>query len=192
MRRIISSIFLMTVTCSMIIGQEGLSVKIVESDIVEKKQCIDLQVSNESSEMIHLSSQNYRMYYGSANLSLIEESMSLNLPEEIYQLKLVQHVSGVDAQGRGALDFDNNLGFINFSIVHNNIKQKGSELSKDALSIVEMCFSVEDPSEPMSIVLAREETTAAYGRAYIELSAQNKVNELKSTEISQYKDFIVR
>lgn len=175
-----------------LIGQQGLSVKIVESGLVDDRQCIDIKVNNNTADEINLSSQNYRMYYGSGNLMLDESSMALRLPSEIYQFKLVQHVSGVDASDRGPLDFDDNLAFINFSIVHNNIKQKGASISTEDLSIVEMCFKVLDKSKPMSIVLAREDSTAAYGRAYIELSALNEGNELKSTEIGQYTDFIVR
>ncbi len=113
------------------------------------------------------------------------------MQEDLYQLKLVQHVDGVDVSGRNSLEFQNNLGFINFSIVHTNFKQKGAPITGNALEIAQMRFEVND-FEKDQVVLAREEMTSTYGRSYVELSTHNSENTLGTTSISKYKNLIIR
>jgi len=184
-----ATVILLTVS---LYGQTDLSLQINKGNQLEKQQCVSLSITNSSDEQINLSSQNYRMYYGADNLKLIEESLKSSLQDDLYQLKLVQHVDGVDATGRGALEFDNNLGFINFSIVHTNFKQKGAPITDSVLEIAQMCFEVADFEKDIQVVLAREEMTSTYGRAYVELSTHNSENTLGSTSINQYKDLFIR
>ncbi len=172
-------------------AQANLSMAVIPSNKTVEQQCVELTLTNNAIPL-RLSSQNYRLYYSADNLSLDEASLVSKLPNDLYQLKLVQHVGGIDASGRGDLDFENNLGFINFSIVHTNIKVQGAELSSDNTSIVDMCFDVQDFDQDISIVLAREEVTSTYGRAYIELSTQDEKNTLASTSISEYKDLFIK
>ena len=173
-------------------SQTDLRLQINQGNQLEDQQCVNLSITNWSDDQVNLSSQNYRMYYSADNLKLMEQSLKSSLQEDLYQLKLVQHVDGVDASGRGSLEFENNLGFINFSIVHTNFKQKGVPITGNALEIAQMCFVVNDFEKDIQVVLAREEMTSTYGRAYVELSTHNSENTLGTTSISQYKDLIIR
>ena len=187
-------ILFQVITVSALLAQTGLNVELIASPSTDTShKCVDLSVSAaDASEPVRLSSQNYRMYYNSANIKLVESSLDLNLPKDGYQMKLVQHVSGVDATGTGDLPFEGNLGFINLSVVQNNLQIPGVLLSPEHQTIVKMCFEVNDSGQPMQIVLARSEATSQYGRAYIELSSVDMKSELKSTKIVSYKDYLTQ
>lgn len=187
-------ILFQVIALSSLLAQTGLNVELIASTSTDTQlKCVNLAVSAAgASEPVRLSSQNYRMYYNSANIKLVESSLDLNLPKDGYQMKLVQHVLGVDATGTGDLPFEGNLGFINLSVVQNNLQVPGVLLSPDHQTIVQMCFEVKDSSQPMQIVLARSEATSQYGRAYIELSSVDMKSELKSTKIVSYKDYLTQ
>ena len=99
-------------------SQTAINIELEQSEKSGSQQCVSLKMSDPGSADHSLSSQNYRIYYGADNLKLNEESLISELPESLYQMRLVQHVNGVDASGRGDLNFESNLGFINFAIVH--------------------------------------------------------------------------
>ncbi len=173
-------------------AQDGVHIRVADASSSDAQKCVQLQIANPTGGALSLSSQNYRLFYNADNLKLDESSMKQALPSDQYQLRLVQHVAGVDASGTGDLAFENNLGFINFSIVQNNLEKAGVALSPDFVNIAEMCFAVSDETAPMSIILAREEATAAYGRAYIELSSINGESKLISTSVAEYTDYLTQ
>lgn len=175
-------------------AQSSLEITLSESKKLEKEQmeCIHLMVRSSTDDQLQLSSQNYRMYYNSDNLSLDDVNIKMMLPEDKYQMKLVQHVPGVDATGIGNLEFENNLGFINISVVHSNIALPGVAINKQNLPIAEMCFKVKNWGQPKSVILAREDLTAAYGRAYIEISSLDAQKVFIPMKIVSYKDFVLQ
>ena len=173
-------------------SQAEINIELEQSEKSGSQQCVSLTMSDPGSASHSLSSQNYRIYYGADNLKLNEQSLISELPEDIYQLRLVQHVDGVDASGRGGLDFENNLGFINFAIVHSNLKQSGTEISSEGIKVASMCFEVQDFDKEIAVVFAREEVTSKYGRAYVDISTQNSKQDLLSTTVNRYDDLIIR
>lgn len=175
-------------------AQSGLQIELTSQSKIESEhqQCVRLMLKSDNLNALSLSSQNYRMYYNVDNLSLDESSLAMQLPDDKYQIKLVQHVPGIDASGIGLLPFEKNLGFINLSIVHNNVAVPGIALNSEGLPIADMCFSVKDWNKPMSVVLAREDMTSAYGRAYIEVSSLDADKAFVPIKIKAYKDYIVQ
>lgn len=187
-------LFCQTVLSTLIVAQSGLNVEITKKVSVDNanQDCVSLVVNNsDSQEELWLSSQNYRMYYDANSGTLNESTLKLDLPQDKYQLRLVQHVDGVNAKGTGDIPFEESLGFINLSIVQTNLQQAGILLSSEEQSIISMCFDPKEGADkPISIVLARADETSAYGRAYIELSSLGAEKELKTTRILSYKDYI--
>ena len=173
-------------------SQAEINIELEQSEKSGNQQCVSLKMSDPGSADHSVSSQNYRIYYGAENLTLDEQSLKTELPEDLYQMRLVQHVAGVDASGRGGLEFEGNLGFINFAIVHSNLKQAGAKISAEGIEVASMCFTVADFDEKISVVFAREEMTSKYGRAYVDISTQNSKQDLLSTTVNQYDDLIIR
>ena len=155
------------------------------------ESCFNLQLSASQSDNIHLASQNYRLFYNSDNLSFIPNSLDLDLPNDKYQLKLVQERKDVDASGMGQLEFEENLGFINFSVVLQNTQSGGVliETNDNWMPVANMCFKVDDFSKEQSIVLARSQLTADYGRAFIELSYIGEDSKVETAVIASYTDY---
>lgn len=169
-------------------GQATVDTRIVQTSMTDNHVCTELQVSRVSEESFALSSQNYRLFYNAASMSIADSMITLSLSDDIYQLRVVQHVDGIDATGTGDLVFEDHLGFINFSIVHSNLQRPGVMLSSDWTSVVSICYDVKG-DEPAALVLARDQKTTAYGRAYIELSMMDAAKNLKTTTINQYQDY---
>ena len=173
------------------ISQTDINIELEQSEKSGSQQCVSLKMSDLGSTDHSLSSQNYRIYYGADNLKLKEESLQSELPESLYQMRLVQHVDGVDASGRGNLKFESNLGFINFAIVHSNLKQSGTTISSEGIKVASMCFEVQDFDKEIAVVFAREAVTSSYGRAYVDISTQNSKQDLLPTTVNQYDDCLL-
>ncbi len=174
-----------------LIGQSGIDVRVERVDPGEEFfTCFNLEVRNSEMPPLKLASMNYRLFYNSDNLSFRADDIRLFLPSE-YTLKLVQNLKDVDASGTGPLPFEQDLGFLNFSVIY----QDGSPGSirmvqgEPWLAVVQLCFDVADEQNHQTIVLARDEVTARYGKAYVELSAYDENDQIMAARISSYGDY---
>ena len=178
--------------CGILISQENLKVRVIldHHEKVISQSCFNLEVRAVGDAKIGLASQNYRIFYNSGNLSLKKKGITLSLPVDTYDLKIVQDLKGVNAQGTGELYFEKNLGFINFSVVLQNIQAGGILLNGEQWSqIAQMCFDINDFDDPISIILARDEMTASYGRAFIEFSYIDESDQVGAALITSYTDY---
>ncbi len=185
------SIFLMTA----VVGQDRLEIRIepeVKTD--DGPACFSVDIRNTDMNVLKLASMNYRIFYNSDNLKLIKDGIHLKLPERYYTMKLVQDLREVDATWTGPLPFEGNLGFLNYSVIFQDGSDGSIRLTKSEpwLTVTELCFEVRDDRAMQSIVLARNEVTAQYGKAFVELSAYDKDDQITATVISSYKDYNLR
>ena len=189
------AIIILLLTTSILSGQNPEKFKVLLKHLGDNDQksesCFNLQLTAEQSENVHLASQNYRLFYNSDNMSFIPGSLDLDLPADKYQIKLVQERQGVDASGMGELSFEGDLGFINFSVVLQNTQAGGVLVGSDDkwMPVANMCFKVDNFSDHQSIVLARSQLTANYGRAFIELSFIGEDQKVGTAGIASYTDF---
>lgn len=177
----------------MVYGQGNISIKVVPQGVPEGNNiCFSLDVKSNSSESIKLASMNYRIFYNSDNLKMADEGIKLTFPTDAYSLRVVQNLKEVNAEGTGPLPFERNLGFLNFSVLFQDGSPAAIQLNKSEswLSIIELCFDIMDLNGPQSIVLARQEMTANYGKAFVELSAYDQKDQIVAAKIVEYKDYI--
>ena len=116
------------------------------------------------------------------------------MPEgnDAYQLRLVQHKEDIDASGVGELPYESSLGFINYSIVLQDLKSGGlsMDFKGEWMTITNFCFEAVDPEGSIHVSLAREPLTAPYGRAFIELSAIDNAQNISSLKVQSFIDYI--
>jgi len=151
--------------------------------------CYDVALEYKGNRHIMVASQNYRFFYSSASLEFDPETSGSILPEETYTYRLVQHQNHVDGSSIGRYPFDNDLGFINISVILNNTNSLGAGIDRHApeLSLVRLCFN-ETEEVDKYIIPARESKTKEYGRAYIDVSYVGEDGKINSLDFSSFKD----
>lgn len=173
-------------------GQQDISIRVSLDNFDDDKSvaCFSVEITGQQPGM-RLASQNHRLFYNSSNMTLQEHTLQLNSGPEEYQVKLVQHLKGIDASGIGQIPFEQNLGFINYSIVLKDLQNGGISLDFENkwAKISSMCFEVKDKAEDMRVTLARNDLTAEYGKAFIELSAMDSAKNISSVKVSNYIDY---
>lgn len=183
------TLLFLILTWSMI-AQNSTDIRFVEASADKTNSCFDLQLEY-TGEDVALASQNYRIFYSSASMKFLKEQTSIYLPEEQYSFNIVQHNEGVDASGIGGLSFEKNLGFINATIIFNDPRSEGFVLSQNNQwsSILQFCFEALSSDVKPQIVLARQDVSSSYGRAFVELSSVDEKGAINSLEIDKYFDY---
>lgn len=152
---------------------------------------VDIQVRTQGNQLV-LAGQNYRIYYDASALSLKEDNSKLLLPVEKYSSVNFHTVKeGIDARGAGQLDFDENLGFANFSIDLINQKEGGLliEANDHWYSVATLEFKVLDLDESIDLIWGRENKSESYATAYVEMAEWLAPKKIKSLRINEYVDF---
>jgi len=171
-------------------GQSSTDIRFIEASTGKANSCYDLQLEY-TGEDASLASQNYRIFYSSGTMKFIQEQTEIYLPKDQYTFNIVQHNEGVDASGIGGLSFEDNLGFINATVIFNDPRAEGFVLSqsKQWSSILQLCFDSLDTDVESQIVLARQDVSSSYGRAFVELSLVDEKGAINSLEIDKYFDY---
>ena len=175
---------------SYIVAQVTTDMRLEVASQKEKTVCYNIDVRQfGGNDAVMLAGQNYRFFYSSESLDFDESSWDLKLKDTEYTFKLVQHQNKVDATGVGTLAFENDLGFINASIILNGTNSHGSFLKKNAwITLAKMCFDKVGIQADQQVVIARSNLTSAYGRAYVELSYVDADGLIQSLPIRSTQD----
>ncbi len=153
-------------------------------------KCYEFQMtSTEALKNHRIGSQNIRLYYDSSKGKLnLEKSISL-LSSDEYYFGITQHLKDLDASGVGTLPFEKSLGFINAAMVLNNTLTGGISFDPSStIAIAQFCFEIETSTTGSDIPLAfaSSEKTASYGRAFNEISAISKEDQLINVHVLAY------
>jgi hypothetical protein len=146
-------------------------------DCTAQTVCYEVQLRSSNATTWGLAGQNYRLYYNSALISW-QTGTSL-LPSSYQNFTLVQDAQNVDADHiNGNLNFEADLGFLNYAIDLNDVGAGGIDLPSDGTWIptTQLCFDIvdpvllTDPSTCLEIVWARDGMTNEYALSFVEIS----------------------
>ncbi len=181
---------LFTITC---LNASELEVRFDKAQYNEAKQelYINVELRNVNGADVTLAGQNYRFYYDSEVLALDTESSASALSGRMYtELSLEDHLSGVQADDVNQVTFDDNLGFVNFSIDLHDLKNGGISLIKDEwTTVARLKFDVKLEGADYDLVWGREGATDLYATAFVELQEWKSSNSLEKVNITYYGDF---
>ena len=151
---------------------------------------IEVQVRNTSEANLNLAGQNYRFYYDSEILSLDTEKSTSALPSTSYtDIAFEGHKKGIQADKVNQISFDDNLGFVNFSIDLHNLKDGGVNLSKDDwTAVARLKFEVKEESVAYDLVWGRDGATEKYATAFVEMQEWVSSSKLDKIDITFYGD----
>jgi len=173
-------------------GQVSADIRIVTNQSNDRSTCYTIQLDYHGENPTSLASQNYRLFYDASAMTLLDGKEMVFLPEELYTFNIVQHNEGVDASGVGDLSFEHNLGFINATIIFQDPRSEGLVLQSQGEwnPIFQLCFADKESDSPKQLILAREDLTSSYGRAFVELSAVDQSGAVYSLQVKEYFDSI--
>lgn len=156
----------------------------------DHEACYNVELSYQSEHSSKLASQNYRIFYDASTAKFNRETSQLLLSDDDYLFSVVQTNHDIDASGVGPLSFEDHLGFINATVLLNDIRLDGQLLDQASgwTPTVRLCFDPTEDSINPEIVLARKDLTASYGRAFVELSVVDQFDAIQSLSIQQYYD----
>ncbi|MCR9290999.1 MAG: T9SS type A sorting domain-containing protein [Bacteroidetes bacterium] len=138
------------------------------------KACYDIQLRSSLAQDLNLAGQNYRLYFDSEVLKFNEAFSVSYLPKDNYtDFMLNQEITGADASGVGRLDYESNLGFLNFSMDLTNVEAGGTILPADGkwINTTRICFDLQQGDKPPreGIHWARKDLTNTYATAFVEV-----------------------
>jgi len=144
-----------------------------------------------SDDALVLAGQNYRIFYNTDVLSLNEELSDTKLPQGKYtDIIFTNTVENVKASGIGALDFDDNMGFSNFSI--DLLDQVDGGVTIDAgdvwTTVATLNFTITDDIDDMQLVWGRESRSEEYATAFVEMAEWVSPRKIVSLDVNEYHD----
>ncbi len=136
--------------------------------------CYDVQVRSSNSTPWGLAGQNYRIYYDNSKADYISGTKVLD--SNYGTFTVVQDIGPVDATANStALGFEATLGFFNYGIDLNNLSSGGVNIDGSWTTTSNICFSIDeavinDPTECINLVWARDGLTNDLATAFVEIS----------------------
>ena len=149
---------------------------------------IDVDIQYSGHGKLVLADQNYRMYFDSENLHLDPSESFSDLPQDLYSDMSIKEVyEGVQVSGVDQLDFDHNLGFINFSIDLMDNLDGGIKLSREDgwQRVAVLKFEVKNSEDLSQIVWSRMGSTEDYATAFVEIMEWIAPNATEHVDIDQ-------
>jgi len=156
----------------------------------DRDHCYQVELNYTGEKPSKLASQNYRIFYDASLSKFDEKESQILLPESDYLFSVVQTNHDIDASGIGPLEFESNLGFINATVLLNDTRLDGLSLNEEKgwTPMVELCFDMMKDQEEARIILARQDLTKSYGRAFVELSVVDQFDAVQYLTIDHYVD----
>lgn len=151
---------------------------------------VNIQLKS-SDDALVLAGQNYRIFYNTDVLTLNEELSDTKLPQGKYtDIIFTNTVENVKASGFGALDFEDNMGFSNFSI--DLLDQVDGGVTIDSgdewTTVATLNFNIADDIDDMQLVWGRQDRSEEYATAFVEMAEWISPKKIVSLDINEYHD----
>ena len=148
----------------------AIQLKMKNVDCASKKVCYDVQVKSTSGAW-KMGGQNYRLFYDTKVAEYVSGTSNLSSAYQAY--KMVQDVQHQAAGG--SLGFGGDLGFLNYTIDLKDEQVGGLALGNTWITTSSICFNltaaaIDQADVCMDIVWAREQLTAGYADAFVEVT----------------------
>jgi len=147
----------------------SLSSKVTDGE----KVCANVEVTNYADRAMIIQGQNIRLFYNSENLMLSNVNLNGIIKEDAYDYELMTNRVHLDKKSIDQLDFDHDMGFLNYSIVANENYELQSILEPKEKALVQtVCFNkVKNHANIHDIVLAKDGVSDKYSKAFVQIEA---------------------
>ncbi len=148
---------------------------------------VKVEVRNTSNTKIVLADQNYRLYYDSEKMSFDDKNSTSSLASDTYsELNLFEHFSHISP-----VDRTHEMGFINFSILLQDLINGGVQLPADSkwLSVATLYFDMTDHDiDDHEFIWSRTGVTDDYATAFVHMTEWIAPKVVQSLVIDYYHD----
>jgi len=167
-----------------------LRLQVGEYDVYRSKIFVNVELKYDQGGSINLASQNYRFYYNSDALHLRPEDSAIQLGSDYGDLVFEESREGIDVDDVNQLDFDDNLGFANFSIALINNNSGGYELSSNEgwVSVATLVFDLQQEADTYDIVWGRDGITDDYATAFVKIGEWKNARTEETVEVEFFGD----
>jgi hypothetical protein len=151
---------------------------------------VNIQLKSTDDALV-LAGQNYRIFYNTDVLTLNEELSNTNLPQGKYtDIIFTNTIENVKAAGVGSLEFDDNMGFSNFSIDLLDQVDGGVTVSSgdEWTTVATLNFSITADIDDMQLVWGRQDRSEDYATAFVEMAEWVSPKKIASLDINEYHD----
>ncbi len=176
------------------LGEYAIQLSLNNLDCQTNTACYDVQLQSTDGTSWGLAGQNYRLYYD-AVLGSYQSGISLLSTTDYSNYTLVQDIQHSDAAGTGNFSFENDLGFLNYTIDLKNTHNGGIYLPADGswLTTSQLCFQltdevINDPAICFEAIWAREAQTAAYATSFVEVAEWVSADNTRAVKGTAYDD----
>jgi len=160
-------------------------------DPVSKSIYVDVEVRYDGEGDFRLADQNIRLYYDADQLELHKDYSRSDLPQDLYSNIRWHEVFEVQtADHVNQLSFDDELGFLSFSIELKEKRIGGITLAGDNTwqRIAVLNFKVEDADALSQIVWSTPEGTNKYATAFVEVMEWIAPFNTEASSVTTYVD----
>jgi hypothetical protein len=184
--------FFLLITAASANNQIDLRLTPAAIDIDQRTLFVNVEIRYNERGSINLGGQNYRFFYDSELLKLNVDGSESVLPTTKYtDLTLVEHMEGINADEVGQLNFDDALGYVNFSIDLLKNNEGGIQVhgGKDAwFTVATLHFELNSTDDMAEIVWGREGMSDGYATAFVEVSEWIQPYVMRALDVNNYKD----
>ena len=174
-------------------ASEDVSLRLVPSFFDEATQTVyvDVEIRYNGIGDFHLADQNIRLFYDANQLELVKDHSRSDLPQDLYStIQWHEVMEDLKADHINQLNYDNELGFVNFSIdLYENI-EGGISIAQEHIwqRIAVLNFKVDDKEAVSQINWSNPKTTSGYATAFVKVMEWKGPNEIRAAEVDTYID----
>ena len=174
-------------------ASEDVSLRLVPSFFDEATQTVyvDVEIRYNGIGDFHLADQNIRLFYDANQLELVKDHSRSDLPQDLYStIQWHEVMEDLKADHINQLNYDNELGFVNFSIdLYENIEGGISIAQEHSWQrIAVLNFKVDDKEAVSQINWSNPKTTSGYATAFVKVMEWKGPNEIRAAEVDTYID----
>ncbi len=152
---------------------------------------VNVEIKYDGAGEFVLADQNYRIYFDASSLQFDTKYSNSDLPSDLYSdIYIHEHLENVPAGKVNQLEFDKNLGFVNFSINLSNDFTGGIKIkpSHGWERVAILRFQLAPNQDPADIVWSREGTTNKYATAFVQIMEWLGPNKTELADITEFTD----
>ncbi len=163
-------------------------IRFANEEVSMERLYVDVEIRAKSGSF-NLGTQNLRAYYNTSAIQLNNGLSKSSLSTEAYnKLKVVSKFEAVNADDVNQLNFDNNMGFVNFTIELADMQKGGVTVAGEWTSVATLVFDIQDHDTDAHLVWAREGKSDAYATAFVEMAEWIAPNTIRTKEVEEYHD----
>lgn len=151
---------------------------------------VEVLVKNNDRSSLILAGQNIRVYYNSSAIRLNASNSASLLPTDRYSKIEFSHIAeNMNADEVNQLAFDNNMGFVSFSINLEDLKNGGISMNNNNgwVAIARLQFTVKS-QEAFQLVFGRDGKTDKYATAFVEMAEWVAPYKTEGLEVNEITD----